>query len=81
MKTTLLIIASLFILCSCSTVKQSTPQRFVPIVRIKAEYNLTNKECRKVYEYARLDSLNSYYNCGTDQRLFDPTFNYSIFKK
>lgn len=80
MKTLISIFAFFLVLTSCVSTRVVSP-RFIPITKIKAEYGLTEKQCKEVYKWAYLDSFPSYYNCGTDQRLFDPNFDYSIFAK
>lgn len=79
MKTPLFFLA-IILFFGCSTVKQTTSERFIPMVKIKYDYGLTERQCRELYNWAYRDSFESYYNCGTDQRLFDPNFDYSKIK-
>jgi uncharacterized protein YxeA len=78
---TLLILISIILFFGCSTVKNATSERFIPMVKIKADYQLTEKQCKELYNWAYRDSFESYYNCGTDQRLFTPNFDYSKIKR
>jgi hypothetical protein len=72
----ILIIACFFAFTGCSV-----QRAYVPMTYIKHEYKLTAKQCLEIEKFAALDSIKSFYNCGTDQRLYDSSYNYAKFQK
>jgi hypothetical protein len=82
MKKILISLLFAVVLSSCATTSRISSPRYFPLSKIQKIYYLSDLQCRAISQFAQNGGLgkNSYWNPLTDQREYNPDFNFQKFR-
>lgn len=70
-----------FFAVSCGIEKQLPPENYITLHEIKNKYSLCDCDLKQIQKDARKGKIDYYFHIRYDQNLYDPKFNYSIYKR